>query len=72
MKDKHTYGKKMARKGRTKVIYKGTFISDQSLVQDISKNDNFNNHVPNKILDVPAALMCVWTREKIIVKSHWN
>ena len=28
----HTYGKKMARKGRTKVIYKGTFISDRSLV----------------------------------------
>ena len=31
MKDEHTYGKKMARKGRTKVIYKGTFISKQSL-----------------------------------------
>ena len=32
VKDKHTYGKKMARKGRTKVIYKGTFISKQSLL----------------------------------------
>ena len=27
VKDEHTFGKKMARKGRTKVIYKGTFIS---------------------------------------------
>ena len=25
MKDKHTYGKKMARNGRTMVIYEGTF-----------------------------------------------
>ena len=32
MKDKHTYGKKMARQGRTKVIYKGTFVSKQSLL----------------------------------------
>ena len=32
VKDKHTYGEKMARKGRTKVIYKGTFISKQSIV----------------------------------------
>ena len=31
MKDEHTYGKKMAREGRTKVIYKGTFVSKQSL-----------------------------------------
>ena len=31
MKDKHTYGGKMARNGGTKVIYKGTFISDQPL-----------------------------------------
>ena len=31
MEDKHTYGKKMARKGRTKVIYKGTFVSIQTL-----------------------------------------
>ena len=32
MKDTHTYGKKMARSGRTKVIYKGTFISERSLL----------------------------------------
>ena len=32
VKDKHTYGKKMSRKGRTNVIYKGTFVSKQSLV----------------------------------------
>ena len=31
VKDEHTYGKKVARKGRTEVIYKGTFISKQSL-----------------------------------------
>ena len=31
MKDKQIYGKKLARNGRTKVIYKGTFISKQSL-----------------------------------------
>ena len=31
MKDEHTYAKKVARKGRTEVIYKGTFISKQSL-----------------------------------------
>ena len=32
VKDEHTYGKQMARKDRTKVIYKGTFISKQSLI----------------------------------------
>ena len=32
MKDDHAYGKKMAGKGRTKVIYKGTFISIQTLL----------------------------------------
>ena len=31
MKDEHAYGKKRARKGCTKVIYKETFISKQSL-----------------------------------------
>ena len=34
MRDEHTYGQKRSekvRKGRTKVIYKGTFISKQSL-----------------------------------------
>ena len=31
MKDEHTYGKNMATKGRTKVIYKGTFVFEQSL-----------------------------------------
>ena len=29
---RHTYGEKMAREGRTKVIYKGTFILKQSLL----------------------------------------
>ena len=31
MKDKHTCGQKMARNGPTMVIYKGTFVSNQSL-----------------------------------------
>ena len=31
MEDEDTHGKKMARKGRTEVIYKGTFVSKQSL-----------------------------------------
>ena len=34
VKDEHAYGKKMARKGCTKVIYKGTFISIQSLINN--------------------------------------
>ena len=33
MEDQHTCGKKMARKGRTEVIYKGTFVSNRSLLQ---------------------------------------
>ena len=32
MKDIHTYGKEMARNGRTKDIYKGTFVCIQTLV----------------------------------------
>ena len=39
MKDEHTYGKKMARKGRTKVIYKVTFICIQTLAQALAKAD---------------------------------
>ena len=31
MKDIHTYGKEMARNGRTKDIYKGTFVCIQTL-----------------------------------------
>ena len=31
MKDEHTYSEKMARIGRNTVIYKGTFVSNQSL-----------------------------------------
>ena len=33
VKDEHTYVEKMARKGCTKVIYKGTFVSKQSLLR---------------------------------------
>ena len=39
VKDKHTVGKKMARNGPTMVIYKGTFVSNQSL--------NGNMRIPN-------------------------
>ena len=40
VKDEHTCGKKMARKGRTKVIYKGTFISDRSLNEYLLSLEN--------------------------------
>ena len=33
VKDEHRYGKKMARNGPTTVIYKGTFVSNQSLLE---------------------------------------
>ena len=36
VKDDNTYCKKMARKGRTEVIYKGTFISKQSLAGEFN------------------------------------
>ena len=48
VKDKDTYGKKMARKGRTQVIYKGTFISDHSLV-----GDNLPSPVGIVLIDLP-------------------
>ena len=38
VKDVHTYTKKMARKGFTKVIYKGTFVSEQSLCSGMCEN----------------------------------
>ena len=37
MKDERTYGKKMARKGRTKVIYKGHSFPN-SLYQEVHDN----------------------------------
>ena len=36
VKDEHTYGEEMARIGRPKVIYKGTFVSNQSLLGKVS------------------------------------
>ena len=42
VKDEYTYGQKMARKGRTKVIYEGTFISNQSLF--VCKTDRILTH----------------------------
>ena len=52
MEDEDTYGQIMARKGRTKVIYKGTFVSKQSLlsiairVVEISKKEG---RLPKKV-----------------------
>ena len=37
MKDEHTYCEKMARNGRNMVIYKGTFLSNQSLAYIIAE-----------------------------------
>ena len=45
MKDEHTYGKKMARKGCTKVIYKGTFVSEQSLVDIVTDSINAKPYI---------------------------
>ena len=46
VKDNHTFVKKMARKGRTKDIFKGTFICMQTLcdvigVQDFGQAKNY-------------------------------
>ena len=41
VEDKHIYGKKIARKGRIKVVYKGTFISIQTLsVPNLPEKDS--------------------------------
>ena len=40
VKDDHTHGKKMARKGRTKVIYKGTFVCIRTLTCIISSKNS--------------------------------
>ena len=40
VKDEHIYCKKMARNGRNMVIYKGTFVSNQSLEMAIGLNDH--------------------------------
>ena len=46
MKDEDTHGKKMARKGRTEVIYKGTFVSNRSLL-----------HLPPRLFPPPPMLL---------------
>ena len=55
MKNEYTICEKMARKGRMKVIYKGTFISDRSLVKD-----EFHN--------LTLELGCIW---HIVGKSDY-
>ena len=47
VKYKHTYSEKMARNGRKKVIYKGAFISIQSLVRNIGRFFSFKK--PSKL-----------------------
>ena len=41
MKDEHTYEEKMARNGPKKVIYKGTFISIQTLLENWYHSSSF-------------------------------
>ena len=69
MKDEHTYGKKMARNGRTKVIYKGTFVSIQSLGDDIQKKflnkirlkfERFHNHEYTDMLKFEELYERMW------------
>ena len=43
MEDEDTHGKKMARKGRTEVIYKGTFVSKRSLSSFHNDYSGFTN-----------------------------
>ena len=50
MTDEHTYEQKMARNGRLKVIYKGTFVLNQSLIL-IAKEGQLSSQ---KILTVTA------------------
>ena len=40
VKDDHTHGKEMARKGGTKVIYKGTFVCIQTLIFNLFQIQN--------------------------------
>ena len=68
MKDKHTYGKKMARKGRTKVIYKGTFISKQSLftylyIYSLLTTVIFKHFAIQKLINLGLCLLFVLDRE---------
>ena len=46
MKDEHTYFEKMARIDSNTVIYKGTFVSNQSLCTDVGRTAT-NEHMPN-------------------------
>ena len=47
MKDEHTYFKKMARIGHNTVIYKGTFVSNQSLSHNSIMDCGFCNKIYN-------------------------
>ena len=56
MKDEHTYGKKMARNGRTKVIYKGTFVSIQTLEAKSSPSKGLGFLIPPQPTDFETFL----------------
>ena len=71
VKDKHTYGKQIARKGSTKVTYKETFVSKQSCLYMIrvfkdlvSRVEQFSGSeivgFKNKISSVPLSIK-KWT-----------
>ena len=69
----HTYDEKYPRKCRTKVSYKGTFVSEQSLI-------NFCNPISERLL--PHCVYAVYTRvahavssqallDLVILQQHW-
>ena len=58
VKDEHTYGKKMARNGPKTVIYKGTFVSNQSLLQLLlSQATNKSSICNTKLCKVEAGFL---------------
>ena len=84
MKDEHTYGEKMARNGRTKVIYKGTFVSIQTLLWYLKLNcfssffgrieDTKNTFLfsPVKNLGADDSGKCVIDHMDIDMRNHFN
>ena len=65
VKDEHTYGKKMARNGPTTVIYKGTFVSNQSLVDYLL----IINHIVFLHID-PAKPVCIHNENRCNMHPH--
>ncbi len=61
VKDEHTYLEKMARIGLNTVIYKGTFVSNQSLVFSYHPgNSSMNSNSPAEVLSkILNTLPCI-------------